>query len=110
MAGLAVVIFLAIMVIWAISRTAAIVPQQQAWIIERLGRYDKTLRGGFYLLVPFVDAIRIKHNLMEIARPIQEQDCFTKDNVMIHIDGILYYKIVDPERATYGIANLEYAI
>jgi len=110
MAELVVVIVFAIAVIYGLSRTAIIVPQQQAWIVERLGRYEKTLRGGFYLLVPFVDNVRLKHNLMEIAKPIEEQDCITKDNVLIHIDGILYYKIVDPERATYGITNLEYAI
>ncbi len=110
MAVLIVVVILAGVVIYAISHTAAIVPQQQAWIIERLGRYERTLRGGFHLLVPFIESVRIRHNLMENAKAIQEQDCITKDNVLIHIDGILYYKIVDPERATYGITNLEFAI
>src|ERR1700738_4888125 len=92
---LAVVGLFAILVIYAMISTVRVVPQQSAWIVERLGRYDRTLLGGLQILTPFVDAIRAEIDLREQAVAIAEQDCITKDNV--HVDGILYYKIVDPE-------------
>jgi regulator of protease activity HflC (stomatin/prohibitin superfamily) len=107
---LAVVGLFAILVIYAMISTVRVVPQQSAWIVERLGRYERTLLGGLQILTPFVDAIRAEIDLREQAVTIAEQDCITKDNVLVHVDGILYYKIVDPERATYGISNLPFAI
>src|SRR5229473_1645756 len=107
---LAVVGLFAILVIYAMISTVRVVPQQSAWIVERLGRYERTLLGGLQILTPFVDAIRAEIDLREEAVTIAEQDCITKDNVLVHVDGILYYKIVDPERATYGISNLPFAI
>jgi regulator of protease activity HflC (stomatin/prohibitin superfamily) len=105
-----VVGFFAILVIYAMFATVRVVPQQSAWIIERLGRYDRTVLGGLQILVPFLEEPRNVLDLREQAVTIPEQDCITKDNVMVHVDGILYYKIVDPERATYGISNLRFAI
>ena len=110
MGALIVVVVLAIAVVYILSRTAVVVPQQHAYVVERLGRYDRTLLGGLHILIPFIDVARFPHDLREIARPIPEQDCITRDNVRIAIDAIIYYKIVDPERASYGVFNVEFAI
>src|SRR6267378_7965536 len=101
-----VVIFLMIM----ISRVARVVPQQNAWIVERLGKYSATLNAGFHILWPFVDNIRYKHSLKESAVDVPEQVCITKDNVQVAVDGVLYFKVLNPERASYGIADYNYAI
>lgn len=109
--GLVVVaIVLLIFVLIVIAKTAVVVPQQSAFVVERLGRYRDTLNAGFYILVPFFDAIRYKHSLKEEALDIPEQVCITRDNVQVAVDGVLYYKIVDPQRASYGVANLLFAI
>jgi regulator of protease activity HflC (stomatin/prohibitin superfamily) len=100
----------AVLVVYAMFSTVRVVPQQSAWIIERLGRYDRTVLGGLQILVPFIDSPRAVIDLREQAVTIPEQDCITKDNVMVHVDGILYFKIVNAERATYGISNLRFAI
>ena len=111
MSGLVIVsIVLAIFAIIVISKTAVVVPQQSAYVVERLGRYHTTLNAGFYILFPFIDAIRYHHSLKEVAMEIQEQVCITKDNVQVGVDGVLYYKIIDPQRASYGVANLIFAI
>src|SRR5881394_112148 len=93
-----------------ISRIARVVPQQQAWVIERLGKFSGTLNAGFHLLVPFMDTVRYKHSLKEIAIDVPEQVCITKDNVQVAVDGILYFKVLNPERASYGISDYNYAI
>jgi regulator of protease activity HflC (stomatin/prohibitin superfamily) len=93
-----------------ISRIARVVPQQQAWVVERLGKYSGTLNAGFHILVPFMDAVRYKHSLKEIAIDVPEQVCITKDNVQVAVDGILYFKILNAERASYGISDYNYAI
>jgi regulator of protease activity HflC (stomatin/prohibitin superfamily) len=111
MSGLMIVFcVLAFLVIIIISKTAVVVPQQSAYVVERLGRYHATLNAGFYILFPFLDAIRYRHSLKEVAMEIQEQVCITKDNVQVGVDGVLYYKIIDPQRASYGVANLMFAI
>ena len=110
MGVLIVVVVLAIAVVFTLSRTALVVPQQHAYVVERLGRYDRTLLGGLHILIPFIDNARFPHDLREAARPIAEQDCITKDNVRIRISSIIYYKIMDPQRASYGVFNVEYAI
>jgi regulator of protease activity HflC (stomatin/prohibitin superfamily) len=111
MSGLTVVVVvLAILVVIVISKTAVIVPQQQAWVVERLGRYNRTLTAGFHILLPFVDAIRYRHSLKEMAADIPEQVCITRDNVQVHVDGLVYLKILDAERASYGIADHQFAI
>ena len=86
------------------------VPQQNAIVVERLGRYHATLNAGFHLLVPFVDVIRYRHSLKEQAIDIPAQVCITRDNVQVGVDGILYLKVLDPERASYGISNYTFAI
>jgi regulator of protease activity HflC (stomatin/prohibitin superfamily) len=101
-----VVIFAMILV----SRIARVVPQQQAWVVERLGKYADTLQAGFHILVPFLDVVRYRHSLKEVAMEIPEQVCITKDNVQVAVDGVLYFKILDPQRASYGISDYNYAI
>src|SRR5437588_11763351 len=93
-----------------ISRIARVVPQQQAWVVERLGKYTGTLNAGFHILIPFMDAVRYKHSLKEIAIDVPEQVCITKDNVQVAVDGILYFKVLNAERASYGISDYNYAI
>jgi regulator of protease activity HflC (stomatin/prohibitin superfamily) len=101
-----VVVFLMIM----ISRVARVVPQQNAWIVERLGKYSATLNAGFHILVPFLDTVRYKHSLKEVALDVPEQVCITRDNVQVAVDGVLYFKVMDPARASYGISDYTYAI
>lgn len=108
--SLIVVLALAIVVMIVIARTAVVVPQQSAYVVERLGRYSRTLDAGFHILVPFVDAIRYKHLLKETAIDIPEQICITKDNVQVGVDGVLYLKVLNPERASYGISDYKFAI
>ena len=106
---IAVLVFFFLVFI-VIAKTAVVVPQQNAFIVERMGRYRDTLQAGFHLLMPFVDAIRYKHSLKEVAIDIPAQVCITRDNVQVGVDGILYMKILDPERASYGISNFNFAI
>jgi len=93
-----------------ISKTAVVVPQQTAYVLERLGRYHATLDAGFHILIPFIDVIRAKVSLKENAADIPEQICITRDNVQVGVDGILYFKVLNPERSTYGVADFLYAI
>ncbi len=107
-----VVVFgvVAILVIIVIVKTAVVVPQQKAFVVERLGRYQKTLHAGFHLLLPFLDVVRYKHSLKERAQDIDEQICITRDNVQVGVDGVLYLKVMDAKRASYGVANYLFAI
>src|SRR5215212_5609764 len=93
-----------------ISKIVRVVPQQQAWVVERLGKYDETLGAGLHILWPFFDTVRYKHSLKEIALDVPEQVCITKDNVQVAVDGVLYIKIMNAERASYGISDYNYAI
>ena len=102
-----ILIFLAIIIL---AKTAVVVPQQAAYVVERLGRYSGTLQAGFHVLTPFVDVVRYKHSLKEIAIDIPEQVCITRDNVQVGVDGLLYLKVLDAERASYGISNYTFAI
>lgn len=108
--GLWVVIFLAGLVLLVISKTARVVPQQSAYVVERLGRYSRTLGAGFHILWPFIDSVQYKHSLKETAIDIPEQICITRDNVQVGVDGILYSKVLDPQRASYGISDYRFAI
>jgi regulator of protease activity HflC (stomatin/prohibitin superfamily) len=110
MGGLIFTLIVVGLVLYVIRQTAVVVPQQTAVVVERLGKYSRTLGAGFWILVPILDVRRYTHVLKEQPLDIPEQDCITRDNVQVHVDGILYYKIVDPERASYGISNLEFAI
>jgi regulator of protease activity HflC (stomatin/prohibitin superfamily) len=108
--ALIVFLMLAVLVLVIISRTAVVVPQQSAFVVERLGRYRATLDAGFHILLPFVDAVRYRHSLKEHAIDIPEQICITKDNVQVHVDGVLYLKVMNPERASYGVSDYLFAI
>jgi regulator of protease activity HflC (stomatin/prohibitin superfamily) len=91
-------------------KTAVVVPQQNAYVVERLGRYAGTLDAGFHILVPFIDVIRYKHVLKEVAIDIPEQICITRDNVQVAVDGVLYLRVLNAERASYGITDYRFAI
>jgi regulator of protease activity HflC (stomatin/prohibitin superfamily) len=105
-----VVVVLAVLVIFVIWQTAKVVPQQSAWVVERLGRYNRTLTAGFHILFPFVDVVRYRHSLKETAVDIPAQICITRDNVQVQVDGLLYLKVLDAERASYGIADYMFGI
>ena len=100
-------VFVAIIIL---LKTAVVVPQQNAYVVERLGKYAKTLNAGFHILFPFIDRIAYKHVLKEQAADIDEQICITKDNVQVGVDGVLYMQVLDPGRASYGIGNYMFAI
>ncbi len=93
-------IFLALVIL---MKTARVVPQKTVFIIERLGKYHATLEAGFHILIPFIDRIAYKHSLKENAIDVPSQTCITKDNIQVEVDGILYFQIVDPVKASYGI-------
>ncbi|MDE2665921.1 MAG: paraslipin [Acidobacteriota bacterium] len=109
-AGLIVLFLLAVLVLFILAKTAVVVPQQSAYIVERLGRYSGTLNAGFHILIPFLDVIRYRHSLKEVAIDIAEQICITRDNVQVSVDGVLYLKVLNAERASYGITNFVFAI
>lgn len=108
--GLLVVLALAIFIVVILAKTAVVVPQQSAYIVERLGKFSGTLGAGFHILIPFLDVIRYRHSLKELAIDIPEQVCITRDNVQVGVDGVLYLKVLNPERASYGIADYTFAI
>ncbi len=97
---------IAIIVVW---RLAVIVPEQECYVVERLGKYRKSLGSGFHLLVPFIERISYRHTLKEEVIDVDPQVCITTDNVQVTVDGILYLKVFDPQRASYGIDNYRYA-
>src|SRR6188508_402930 len=108
--ALIVLLVVAVFVLFVVYRTAVVVPQQSAYVVERLGRYHATMNAGFHLLMPFVDVIRYRHSLKETAWDIAAQVCITRDNVQVGVDGILYLKVLNPERASYGISDYLFAI
>jgi regulator of protease activity HflC (stomatin/prohibitin superfamily) len=108
--ALIVFVVVALLVLIVVYRTAVVVPQQSAYVVERLGRYHATLNAGFHILVPFVDVIRYRHSLKEAAHDIAAQVCITRDNVQVGVDGVLYLKVLNPERASYGISDYLFAI
>src|ERR1700690_227024 len=105
-----VVAVLALLIIIVLVKTAVVVPQQNAFVVERLGTYSGTLGAGFHVLTPFVDVIRYRHSLKEQTYDIPEQVCITRDNVQVGVDGVLYLKVLNPERASYGITDYRFAI
>ena len=98
-----------LIVIVMILKTAVIVPQKTAYIVERLGKYRCTLDAGFHILVPFLDRISYRHTLKEQAIDVPPQECITKDNIAVSVDGILYMQVMDPAKASYGIGNYLFA-
>ncbi len=107
---LIVVLVLAFFALIVVAKTAVVVPQQSAYVVERLGRFSGVLSAGFHILVPFMDVIRYRHSLKEMAIDIPAQVCITRDNVQVGVDGILYLKVLNPERASYGIHDYGFAI
>jgi len=97
-------------IVLVLFKTAVIVPQQNAFVVERLGKFSRKLNAGFHILVPFMERIAYKHTLKEQAVDIAEQICITNDNVQVGVDGVLYMQVLDPARASYGIGNYMFAI
>ena len=104
----AIVIFAIALVF--VFKTINVVPQQNAWVVERLGKYHATLAPGLNIVVPFVDRVAYKHSLKEIPLDVPPQVCITRDNTQLHVDGILYFQVTDAMRASYGSSNYIQAI
>ena len=105
-----IAVFTVLVVLYLFFQTAIVVPQQSAYVVERLGRYAATLDAGFHVLTPFFDRVRYRHSLKESAIDIPAQVCITRDNVQVQVDGVLYLKVLNPERASYGISDYIFAI
>ena len=103
--GIGVVLLIVIVLI----KTAQVVPQRKAYVVERLGKYSRTLEAGFHILLPFLDKIAYKHSLKEVAVDVPSQMCITQDNIAIEIDGVLYLQVLDAKKASYGIQDYLYA-
>jgi len=98
-------IIIVVIAVIVLFKSIRIVPAQSAYVVERLGKYHSTFLAGIHLLIPFFDKIQYKHSLKEKALPVPPQPCFTEDNVKIDIDGVLYFKVIDPVKASYGITK-----
>lgn len=96
-------------IIITLANSARIVPQKTVYIIERLGKYYATLEAGFHILIPFIDKVAYKHSMKEMVMDVPPQNCITKDNISVEVDGILYIQIIDPTKASYGVTNYEFA-
>jgi regulator of protease activity HflC (stomatin/prohibitin superfamily) len=98
-----------VFVLVAFAKTIRIVPQREAFIVERLGKYSRTLEAGFHILIPFIDRVAYKLTLKEQAIDVKPQVCITRDNISVEVDGILYLQVIDPKKASYGIENFLFA-
>jgi len=107
--GFVVFAVLAVIVVVILVKTAVIVPQRMEFIIERLGKFSKTLGAGFHILIPFLDRVAYKRSLKEVVIDVQSQTCITADNISIAVDGVLYMQVIDSKKSAYGIDNYEYA-
>ena len=105
-----IALVIAVIAVLFISRTFKIVPQQNAWVVERLGKYDRTLTPGLKMVIPFIERVAYKHSLKEVPLDVPSQVCITKDNTQLQVDGILYFQVTDPMRASYGSSNYIVAI
>jgi len=105
-----IALIVAIVAVIFIVRTFKIVPQQNAWVVERLGKYDRTLTPGLKFVIPFVERVGYKHSLKEVPLDVPSQVCITKDNTQLQVDGILYFQVTDPMRASYGSSDYLTAI
>ncbi|MBM4158069.1 MAG: paraslipin [Ignavibacteria bacterium] len=108
--AIVILIILAFFLLIILLKTARVVPQRTVFIIERLGKYSKTLDAGFHILVPFIDKVAYKHTLKEMVVDVPPQICITKDNIQVEVDGIIYMQIIDPVKASYGITNYIFAM
>jgi len=104
------VVGVVVLAIVTLMRTAVVVPQQMAYVVENLGKYSRTLNAGFHILIPFVERVAYKHTLKEQTLDIHEQVCITKDNVQVRIDGFIYLQVLDAKQASYGITDYVFAI
>ena len=102
-------VFLLIAIIFVV-RAVKVVPQQTAWVVERLGKYDRTLAPGLNFVIPFIERVAYKHSLKEIPLDVPSQVCITRDNTQLQVDGILYFQVTDPMRASYGSSNYIMAV
>src|ERR1700712_346012 len=93
-----------------ILRSIKIVPQQHAWVVEKLGKYDRTLTPGLTFVLPFIERVAYKHSLKEVPLDVPSQVCITRDNTQLQVDGIIYFQVTDPMRASYGSSNYIQAI
>jgi regulator of protease activity HflC (stomatin/prohibitin superfamily) len=107
--GLILSVGLVVLIVVAVFKTARIVPQKMAFIVERLGKYAKTLDAGFHILIPFLDKVAYRHSLKEVAIDVASQSCITRDNITVEVDGVLYLQVVDAVKASYGIDNYMFA-
>ena len=105
-----IAILLIVIAVIFVSRAIKIVPQQSAWVVERLGKYHSSLAPGLNILVPFIDKVAYKHSLKEIPMDVPSQVCITRDNTQLQVDGILYFQVTDPMRASYGSSNYLMAV
>ena len=105
-----IALIVAIIVVIFIARTFMIVPQQHAWVVERLGKYDRTLVPGLKFVIPFVERVAYRHSLKEVPLDVPSQVCITRDNTQLQVDGIIYFQVTDPMRASYGSSNYVFAI
>ena len=105
-----IAILLFIIAVIFITRSIKVVPQQNAWVVERLGKYHSSLAPGLNFLVPFIDKVAYKHSLKEIPLDVPSQVCITRDNTQLQVDGILYFQVTDPMRASYGSSNYIVAV
>src|SRR5947209_10272901 len=106
--GVALVLFVVAAIF--IVQTFKIVPQQNAWVVERLGKYDRTLSPGLEFVTPFLERVAYKHSLKEVPLDVPSQVCITRDNTQLQVDGIIYFQVTDPMRASYGSSNYLLAI
>ena len=107
---LIILIFLALFVFILFVSTVKIVPQRQAYIIQRLGKFSRILDAGFHILIPFIDKVAYQHSLKEVAMDVMPQTCITRDNVSVEVDGVLYIQVFDPKKASYGIQDYRFAV
>lgn len=105
-----VLIVLVVLVFVVVVKTIAIVPQQHAWVIERLGKFDRALSPGAGFVIPFIERVAYKHSLKEIPLDVPSQVCITRDNTQLQVDAVLYFQVTDPMRASYGSSNYISAI
>ncbi|MDP2067100.1 MAG: stomatin-like protein [Burkholderiaceae bacterium] len=105
-----IAIFIVVIAVIFITRSIKVVPQQNAWVVERLGKYNTALAPGLNFLIPFIDKVAYKHSLKEIPLDVPSQVCITRDNTQLQVDGILYFQVTDPMRASYGSSNYIMAV
>ena len=98
------------LVVLVILRSIKVIPQQNAFVVERLGKFHEVLQPGFNMIIPFFDRVAYRHSLKETAMDIPEQICITKDNVQVAVDGVVFAQVIDPAKASYGISNYQFAV